>query len=430
MKRIWIIVFGDFIAFWISLYVILSIRIGDVFNSSLAASHIAPFAILYISWILIFFLFGLYDLFVIKPTIPHFRKFGLALLVSLLIGILLFYLFPIFGITPKTNLLLQVILFGIFSFIQRRMFYVLYSKQITRPAVLVGEKTHLDELFNTISSNPQIGLNVVSYSQDLSESLRAYSDLKNGVFIIDTDSNKISTLDFVNLYKNKNDIIDTAEAYERYLYKIPADVISQSWILENIKVKKDVAYSVILRIIEIIFSIITLILSSPIVIICAILIYTEDRGPVFFKQNRVGLNGKIFKLIKLRSMKVHEENKDEVWLSDSGSLITKVGKIIRKMHIDEIPQMINILKGDIALIGPRPEWVELVKIFEKSIPNYGIRHIIRPGFTGWAQIKYRYSGNIEATKEKFEYDLYYIKNRNIFIDFGIVIRTIQIIFTH
>ena len=110
--------------------------------------------------------------------------------------------------------------------------------------------------------------------------------------------------------------------------------------------------------------------------------------------------------------------------------ITKVGKIIRKLHIDEIPQMINILKGDLALVGPRPERPQFVKQLDDTIPHYNLRHIIRPGFTGWAQIKYKYANNINESKEKFEYDLYYIKNRNIFLDIGIIIRTIQIIFTH
>jgi lipopolysaccharide/colanic/teichoic acid biosynthesis glycosyltransferase len=110
--------------------------------------------------------------------------------------------------------------------------------------------------------------------------------------------------------------------------------------------------------------------------------------------------------------------------------VTPIGKIIRKLHIDEIPQMINILKGDISLVGPRPERPEFVSKLEKDISYYSFRHIIRPGFTGWAQIKYRYANTMEDSKEKFEYDLYYIKNRNIFLDFGIIIRTIQIIFTH
>lgn len=431
MKRIWMIALGDFMAFWMSLYLILSIRIGDVWGSPLAASHVAPFSILYISWTLTFFLFGLYDLFIIKPTIPHLRRFGLALSISLFVGVILFYLFPIFNIAPKTNLVLQVFLFGILSFSTRRIFYLLYSKQITRPVIIVGEKEHLEELYYAIKNNPQIGLKVTSYSDDLSSSLKNCSQQKNGVVIIDTDLNKINSQDLINLHKNKNDIIDIAEAYERYLYKIPVGVISQSWILENIKVKKDVFYSLLLRIIEIIFSLIVLFLFSPLIVIFAILIYAENKGPVFYVQNRVGLNGKIFKLYKLRSMFLDAEKGGVQWSTGKDDpRITKIGKIIRTTHIDEIPQMINIIKGDLSIVGPRPERPEFVVRLEDVIPHYKLRHIIRPGFTGWAQIKYRYARTEEDSRKKFEYDLYYIKNRNIFIDFGIIIRTIQIIFTH
>ena len=129
-------------------------------------------------------------------------------------------------------------------------------------------------------------------------------------------------------------------------------------------------------------------------------------------------------------MIMQAETKEAIWAKENDTRITKVGKIIRKLHIDEIPQMINILKGDMALVGPRPERPDFVKILEDKIPNYGLRHIIKPGFTGWAQIKYRYARTEADSKDKFEYDLYYIKNKNIFMDMGIVLRTIQIIFTH
>ena len=119
-----------------------------------------------------------------------------------------------------------------------------------------------------------------------------------------------------------------------------------------------------------------------------------------------------------------------VWANKNDGRITPVGKIIRKLHIDEIPQMINILKGDISLVGPRPERPEFVTKLEATVPHYELRHIIRPGFTGWAQIKYRYASTMEDSKEKFEFDLYYIKNKNIFLDFAIILKTIQIIFTH
>jgi lipopolysaccharide/colanic/teichoic acid biosynthesis glycosyltransferase len=230
--------------------------------------------------------------------------------------------------------------------------------------------------------------------------------------------------------------MDTAKAYEKYLYKIPVAYIDASFIVENINIKRDISYVCITYVTDKIFAIFTLILSSPILLIAIIARLIEDGKPIFIKQTRVGLNGKIFNLYKMRSMVVlapdgSAENNGAKWETGTNDpRITPVGKIIRKLHIDEIPQMLNILKGDISLVGPRSERPEFVLQLEKAIPHYDIRHIIKPGFTGWAQIKYRYARSIEESKEKFEYDLYYIKNRNIFIDFGIILRTIQIIFTH
>ena len=118
------------------------------------------------------------------------------------------------------------------------------------------------------------------------------------------------------------------------------------------------------------------------------------------------------------------------WAEKSDSRVTRVGKILRKTHIDEIPQMWNILKGDLALVGPRPERPEFVTMLEKEVPYYFLRHTIKPGFTGWAQVKFRYARTLDDSRTKFEYDLYYMKNRNIFMDLGIIIKTAQIIFTH
>lgn len=430
MNRVWLIVLGDFAAFWASFFIIITIRFGSILPADIIKTHLVPFAILYLFWILSFFLFGLYDLLNIKPTIPHIRRFGLALIVSFIVGIFLFYFVPIFGIAPKTNLLFQVIGFGLFSFSIRRVIYILFSKQIIRPVVLVGKTLYLDELHTAIQKNPQLGLKVISYTADLHESLNKYSSIKNLVFIFEGSSNEIPNKDILTLYKNKTEIIDVAEAYERYLYKIPVGYISQSWIIENINTRMDMVYDAITRLINIIFSLSIFIISSPLWIISSLIIYLYDRGPIFYTQKRVGINGKIFILYKLRSMIIDSEKNGAVWSTKNDSRITPIGKIIRKLHIDEIPQMINILKGDISLVGPRPERPEFVTQLEGTIPHYELRHIIRPGFTGWAQIKYHYANTTEDSKEKFQYDLYYIKNRNIFLDFGIILRTIQIIFTH
>lgn len=430
MNRAWLIIFGDFLAFWISFILIIIIRFEQFQYHGAIIGHVVPFTILYIFWILSFFLFGLYDIYSIKPTIPHMSRFGLALGTSFIIGIFLFYFAPIFGIAPKTNLLFQVLSFGILSFLLRRIVYVLFSKQIVRSVILVGNTYYIDELKTALEKNPQLGLKVLSHTDNLHTSLTEYATMKNLVIIVEKNTHDIPNSDLVTLYKNKTEIIDIAHAYERYLYKIPIGSISQTWIIENIDTRINNVYTLITRLMDIIFSCSIFILTSPLWIISALLVYLYDRGPILYSQERVGLHGKVFKLYKLRSMITESEKNGAVWSTKNDPRVTPIGKIIRKLHIDELPQMFNVIRGDIALVGPRAERPEFVAQLEQSIPHYELRHIIKPGFTGWAQIKYHYANTVEESKEKFEYDLYYIKNRNIFLDFGIILRTIQIIFTH
>ncbi|MDQ3076062.1 MAG: exopolysaccharide biosynthesis polyprenyl glycosylphosphotransferase [bacterium] len=430
MQRTSLIVFGDLLSFWTSFVLILYLRYGNSSFEAEALKHLDPFIILYFSWVLVFYLFGLYDLFKIKPTIPHLKQFGLAVLVSFVIGAVFFYFVPIFGVAPKTNLIYQIASFGLLSFIFRRIVYSLYSSQIVRPAILVGKTPYLEELNATINNNPQIGLKIVSYTTDLNTALKKYSSLKDSVFVFENVTEKISDKDVISLYENNIEVIDVARAYERYLYKIPVGYISQTWTIENINTSKNLVYDAITRVLDIIFSIFVLIVLSPILLIALLFIYFYDRGPTVYSQERIGLNGKVFKLFKLRSMIVDSEINGAVWAKKNDFRITPVGRILRKIHLDEIPQMMNVLKGDITLVGPRPERPEFVSLLTNTIPNYGLRHIIKPGFTGWAQIKFRYARTEGDSKEKFEYDLYYIKNRNLFMNFGIILRTIQIIFTH
>ncbi|MCX6752829.1 MAG: exopolysaccharide biosynthesis polyprenyl glycosylphosphotransferase [Candidatus Nomurabacteria bacterium] len=430
MNRIWLILFGDFLSFWVSFFILFNIRLGNATPANILNVHLTTFSILYICWTIIFLLFGLYELSNIKPTILQIQRTSLALFFCFFIGISLFYLVPFFGITPKTNLLLQVIFFGFISFILRRIIYSFFSKQNVRKAILIGETNYINELYQIINTNPQIGLKIIYKTKDLQEVLKKYSNLENSVFIFESINQEIPDKEILNLYKNKVEIIDIAEAYEKYLFKIPIYYINKSWVIKNINTKKDFLYDSVSRFFNIIFSIFILIVTLPFTIISLIFIYLYDNGPVFYKQERIGLNGKIFELYKLRSMVLDSEKNGAVWSEQNDTRITPIGKIIRKIHIDEIPQMINILKGDIALVGPRPERPEFVSSLEKTIPYYNLRHTIRPGFTGWAQIKYRYARTVEDTKEKFQYDLYYMKNKNIFIDFGIILRTIQIIFLH
>jgi exopolysaccharide biosynthesis polyprenyl glycosylphosphotransferase len=430
MNRTWLIVFGDFVSFLISFILLIIIRFNPQDYSRAIDTHTIPFLILYLFWVLIFYIFGLYDLVMIKPTIPYLKRWIWSLASSFVIGLLLFYFAPIFGISPKVNLFIQVVLFGIFSFIFRRSIYTIFAKTLTRPAIFIGSSPYLIELKNAIEKNPQIGLQIINHLQNIKEIEIGKIKTKDLIIILDKQSDA-TNYNIINLYKQGVEIIDTAKAYEKYLFKIPVEYIDTSFIVENVNVKNDILYSIITFIINKIFSLLILIILSPLLLISGLLIYLHDKGPIFYIQARVGLNGKIFQLYKLRSMICDSEKDGAAWSTGSNDpRVTPIGKIIRKLHIDEIPQMINILKGDISLVGPRPERPEFVKMLDSQIPYYSFRHIIRPGFTGWAQIKYYYASTVEGSKEKFEFDLYYIKNRNIFLDFGIIIRTIQIIFTH
>ena len=178
--------------------------------------------------------------------------------------------------------------------------------------------------------------------------------------------------------------------------------------------------------IEFIFSLLLLIITVPICILACIAIYVELRVNPIYKQKRVGLNGRVFKIYKLRSMYIDAEKDGPKWASENDERITKIGRIIRKTRIDELPQLVNILKRDMSFIGPRPERPEFIKEFIKYIPDFNDRLLVKPGITGWAQVNGGYS---LTPKEKLEFDKYYIKNRGFKLDLLILIKTIIVIFT-
>ena len=184
-------------------------------------------------------------------------------------------------------------------------------------------------------------------------------------------------------------------------------------------------------------ALVLLIILSPIILLIALLVKTTSVGPILYKQIRVGKNGKLFTLIKFRTMyattsKNPDANGDSpTWCEIEDKRVTIiVGRILRTIHLDELPQLFNIINNNLSFVGPRPERPEFVQILEKEIPYYLFRQNVKPGLTGWAQIKFRYSRTVIDSKEKFEYDLFYMKNRNIFLDCRVILKTIQLVFTH
>jgi exopolysaccharide biosynthesis polyprenyl glycosylphosphotransferase len=170
-----------------------------------------------------------------------------------------------------------------------------------------------------------------------------------------------------------------------------------------------------------------LIISLPITILTAILIKIDSRGPVFFSQRRVGLNDKVFTIYKFRSMVTDAEKNGAVFAKVNDSRVTRMGAFLRKSRIDEIPQLWNILAGDMSFVGPRPERPEFVQDFSRKIPYYSLRHIVQPGLTGWAQVNYRYGASEEDALEKLKYDMYYLKNISFMVDLRTALKTINVV---
>ena len=222
-------------------------------------------------------------------------------------------------------------------------------------------------------------------------------------------------------------IEEGASFYERITNRVSLNMLRPSWLIFTSRGRQKKIAGIARSAVHWLVALVGAILSLPIVVVTAILIKLESRGPVFYKQERVGKNGRTFVLTKFRSMRVDAEQDGPVWASKGDSRTTRVGRIIRKIRVDEIPQFWHILKGEMSFVGPRPERPHFVAQLAEEIPFYEQRHLIAPGLTGWAQIKYPYGASIEDARQKLEYDLFYIKNHSLLLDAIIMFETIKII---
>ncbi len=224
------------------------------------------------------------------------------------------------------------------------------------------------------------------------------------------------------------EVEEATSFFERTSGKIAVETLLPSWLIFSDGFKTSALRACCKRASDLFFASILLVVSAPVMLLTAALIRLESRGPGLFVQNRVGLNGKEFRLLKFRSMVADAEKlSGPAWASKDDPRITRVGRIIRKLRIDELPQIINVLRGEMSFVGPRPERKHFVEQLERSIPFYGLRLTGRPGLTGWAQVEYGYGASVEENKEKLKYDLFYIKNGNLLLDLWIVLKTVKVV---
>ena len=224
-------------------------------------------------------------------------------------------------------------------------------------------------------------------------------------------------------------VVDIRSFYEHVVQRLPLSQINDEWLLQTEGFSLNTRGSLrrLKRALDVLISLLLLIPAAPIMLITAIIVRLESPGPVIYKQDRVGLFEKEFTVYKFRSMRADAEKNGAVWASAKDTRVTKFGKFIRKVRIDELPQIWNILKGDMSFIGPRPERMAFVTKLKETIPYYSLRHTVKPGLTGWAQVCYPYGASEEDARRKLEYDLYYIKNMSILLDINIVFKTVGVV---
>jgi len=396
---------------------------------------------------------GAYDITRTKNSWNFYQRLLASSLVWMLIGIAFFYLRNYQYTTPKTILALTAFfgfgLIGIWRFLHNQFLSNVIHKT---NLVIAGLTKETLEIIQIIQKTPELGYQILGvvetdHTNSLLSLIPGISISENINSIREKRPNEQIHLIVVSNAQNSNknlmnelyhdlfkqiEVVEETDFFEKITGRIPPITFSETWFLTNFHEQQKKVYDRIKILIDYIISIlmsIFFVITFPFI---AILIKINSRGSVFYKQERVGKNGKIFKIYKYRTMQVlningSAETEGPQWAGEKDTRVTGVGKFLRRTRFDEIPQFINILRGEMSLIGPRPERPEFVAQLKEKMPFYDLRHLVKPGLTGWAQLQESYYGTIEENLRKLEYDLFYVKNRNWLLDLIISLRTINVV---
>lgn len=421
-KEWFMLLFGDVLFSVISLWLTLLIRDAAVPTPDLLLFHLIPFSILFIFWILIFYIAGLYEkhTLILRNSLPH-TLFN-AQIINIVIAVVFFYFIPYFDITPKTILFIYIILSTALIFFWRLVVFRLLAPREKSSAVLIGIGKEADELFHEVNNNDFYPFR---FQSRIEPSTGHYDISKDTDLIVVDMYNKDVISKYPELYNiifSDVRVIDKYELYESIFNKVPISIMDHGWFLKNISNNTHTAYDFVKRVFDILSATALFVLSLLLYPFIYVAIKLDDGGAIFYLDERVGQGGVPFKVIKFRTMSRKDGGEAAVF---------GVGKILRKSRIDELPQLINVIRGDMSLIGPRPERVDLSKIYGTEMSFYNVKNIIKPGLSGWAQLRHdnhpHHGPDADATREKLSYDLYYIKNRSFWLDFKIALQTLKVI---
>jgi len=416
---------------------------------------ILPMIAIYFYWLIVFTFFGMYRTWFASSRFDEISTLFKTTFVGIFVLFFVIYLDDyLHGVESSSRILIFIYWFFLFVFVSvgrlsiRSFQRSLLIKGIGRKGtVIVGYNTKAKEVYDQILEHPALGLDVVAYVgvnpdnvgkvyKDISVqgSLDQLLDIINKtqateiIIALEKEDHDL-LVDIISKVENKGiglkivpDLYEilSGQARTSQLYGIPLIDIMPELMPEWEKKLK--------RISDVIISLIILIITIPLNILVSIFIKLDSKGPVLFKQDRIGMNNKIFRIYKFRSMYLDaERHTGPVWSKKDDPRVTRVGRIMRQLRIDEIPQFFNVLKGEMSLVGPRPERPYFVDMLSQQLPYYRRRLKVRPGITGWAQVKHKYDESIEDVKIKLRYDLFYIENMSLRMDIKILARTILVV---
>ncbi|MBK7379941.1 MAG: sugar transferase [Ignavibacteriales bacterium] len=446
----------DFLSINLAWYVFFYFRVqSGWFDLLTMPEFFLPMFVVYFYWLLIFTFVGMYRTWFASSRFDELSTLFKASFVGIFILFFLIFVDDYSHNVASSSRILIFIYWGLFLFfvgsgrlliraIQRRLIIHGFGRKNT---LIVGFNERAFEVHNQIIEHKALGLDVVAYAAVHDENIeKEYQNIpvigrvadlpqfieekniKEVIIALDKENHDL-LVEVISLSENKGvglkivpDLYEilSGQARSSQLYGMPLIDIMPELMPEWEKKLK--------RLIDIIVSLLILIITFPICLLSAIAIKIDSEGSIFFKQERIGQNGKVFRILKFRSMKKDAEKETgPVWSQKDDPRITSVGRFIRKVRIDEIPQMFNVLKGEMSIVGPRPERAFFVEQLSKEIPYYKRRLKVRPGITGWAQVKHKYDESIEDVKIKLRYDLFYIENMSLRMDFKILLRTIFVV---
>ncbi len=434
---------GDVFFFYLSLYLALFIRHGQLPSAELWERHFLDFSLLLVVWLLIFYISNLYHLSLIVNNQKFLKTALKSFTVAVLISITFFYITAVFDyVSPRTNLAIFAGVFLVLFLVWRRLFAQGLSLYAPKDNLaIIGISPEVEFLIKEIKEKPHLGYKL-SFIFDQEKKLKELNGIpvfnqtnqlrelikkkKVKTIIIDQDLSSLSNLRpiFFTCLNLKVNFLSLPDFFESISGRIPIRTINQAWFLEKLNEGDKEVFDKTKRIYDLALSFSILLLTLPLYPLIAIIIKLESKGPVFFRQKRLGQNGEEFTIIKFRSMRI--ENNHQTLTRDQDDRITKWGSFLRKSRLDELPQVFNILKGEMSFVGPRPERPEFVEKLEKEIPFYRERMLVKPGLTGWDQISGEYhSPSYQDSLKKLQYDLFYIKNRSLFLDLSIILKTVS-----